>query len=186
MVEDDEAVHDRFKRVVVLVGSNPLADGRQGEHVALPHDGHGDGQHPLDVEGADEEEDGEGPVLGAHHNDVELGNVVPPQPPPEVEILPPGEWELEVGDGEDRDDPGHGGDGPNHWHGERKAQDWSPNKVAKGPVSNKRLLVGAKSKSIIRLPHAHHAHRACKGDGKISGWHKKGRKAQPGTCLQST
>ena len=78
MVEDDEAVHDGLKRVVVLARRNAVADGSEADHIALSHDGHGDGQQPLDVERAEEEEDGEGPVLGAHHNDVELGNVVPP------------------------------------------------------------------------------------------------------------
>ena len=78
VVEDDQAVHDGLKRVVVLARRNAVADGSEGDHIALSHDGHGDGQQPLDVERAEEEEDGEGPVLGAHHNDVELCNVVPP------------------------------------------------------------------------------------------------------------
>ena len=78
VVEDDQAVHDGLKGVVVLVGGDPLADGGEDQHVALPHDGHGDRQHPLDVERADEEEDRERPVLGAHHNDVKLCRMVPP------------------------------------------------------------------------------------------------------------
>ena len=131
MVEDDQAVNDRFKGVVVLVGGNAAADGREDEDVALPDNGHRDGQHPLDAEGADVEEDGEGPVLGAHHDDVELGSVVPPDTPPEVWILSPGQRKLEVDDREDGDDPGHGGNGSNHGHWERKAQDWSPYKGAK-------------------------------------------------------
>ena len=78
VIEDDQAVHDGLEGVVVLVGGDPLADGGEDQHVALPHDGHGDRQHPLDVERADEEEDRERPVLGAHHNDVKLRCMVPP------------------------------------------------------------------------------------------------------------
>ena len=79
VVEDDQAVHDGLEGVVVLVGGDPLADGGEDQHVALPHDGHGDRQHPLDVERADEEEDRERPVLGAHYYYVKLCRVVPPK-----------------------------------------------------------------------------------------------------------
>ena len=53
-----------------LARGHPGADGGQDEDVGLPYDGHGNAKHPLDVERADEEEDGEGPVLDAHHDDV--------------------------------------------------------------------------------------------------------------------
>ena len=62
-----------------LVGCHPGADGGQDEDVGLPHDGHGNTKHPLNVEWADEEEDGEGPVLDAHHDDVQGCEVVPPE-----------------------------------------------------------------------------------------------------------
>ena len=62
-----------------LVGCHPGTDGGQDEDVGLPHDGHGDAKHPLNVERADEEEDGEGPVLDAHHDDVQGCEVVPPE-----------------------------------------------------------------------------------------------------------
>ena len=62
-----------------LVRCHPGADGGQDEDVGLPHDGHGNAKHPLDVERADEEEDGEGPVLDAHHDDVQGCEVVPPE-----------------------------------------------------------------------------------------------------------
>ena len=79
-------------------------------------------------------------------------------------------------DGEDGDDPSHGGNGPNHGHWERLAQDWSPDKVAKKP--SKESVGGGKL--AVTLPHAHHAHGSGKGDGKISGGHKEAGEAQPG------
>ena len=62
-----------------LVRGHPGADGDQDEDVGLPHDGHGNAKDPLNVERADEEEDGEGPVLDAHHDDVQGCEVVPPE-----------------------------------------------------------------------------------------------------------
>ena len=88
-------------------------------------------KHPLNVERADEEEDGEGPVLDAHHDDVHGCEVVPPEvqvkiikgveivkifkigglnhhiAPPQtlskIQVMSPGFGQLEMGDTEDRD-----------------------------------------------------------------------------------
>ena len=131
VVEDDQAVHDQLKRVVILVCGHPVADRCENMDVALPHHGHGDGKHPLDVERTEVEEDGEGPVLDAHHDDVQGCEVVPPEVqveitkdikivkifkierlnlyivPPQAlskaQIMSPGFGQLEMGDTEDCD-----------------------------------------------------------------------------------
>ena len=66
VVEGHQADHDQFERVVIPLGCNSIADRGQDLDVALPDNGQGKGEHPLDIEGDDKEEHRENPVLHAY------------------------------------------------------------------------------------------------------------------------
>ena len=126
MIEGHNAEYDQFKRVIVLLGCNSRADRCKDVDVPLPNNGQSNGEHPLDVERDEKEEDREGPVLDAYHQDVKLGHVVPSEASPEVRIFPPCNWQLEMGDNDNGDDPGPSANNPHKRYRLREAQKWSP------------------------------------------------------------
>ena len=134
VIEGDEAGNDQFKRVVILLGCNSSADGCKDLDVALPDNGQGYGQHPLDVERDKEEEDREDPVLYTYDQDVKLGHMVPSEPAPEVFIIPPCSRQLEMGDNYNGDDPCPSANDPHQRYWLRQAQKWSPHYGGEGPV----------------------------------------------------
>ena len=134
VVEGHQADHDQFERVVVPFGCNSIADRGQDLDVALPDNGQGKGEHPLDIERDDKEEHREDPVLDAYDQDVKLGHVVPSEPSTEVIIFPPCQRQLEMGDNDHGNDPGTSADDPDQRHGLRETQKWTPCKGAEGPV----------------------------------------------------